>query len=67
MVLSFSIKESTIDELKYLKNRIKNYIETNNLYFVTSQDVFKHLNFDNELKRFSIRCLSRHRLQFLNQ
>ena len=33
MTLSFSIKESTIDELKYLKNRIKNYIETNNLYF----------------------------------
>ena len=27
------VKESTIAELKYLKNRIKNYIETNNLYF----------------------------------
>ena len=28
----------------------KFYNKTNNLYFVTSQDVFKHLNFDNELK-----------------
>ena len=28
------IKESTIAELQYLKNRIKNYIETNELYFV---------------------------------
>ena len=27
------VKESTIAELKYLKNRIENYIETNNLYF----------------------------------